>query len=109
MQSWTNVTGCLGWPFPAHSPAPGASIKDAPPALILQSTNQTLSAYQWGFGLGAQLPGSRVLTFAGDDYSVYILSPCITDKVNEYLIETVLPDLGFTCSTYASHVFRLLT
>ncbi|MEY9895797.1 pimeloyl-ACP methyl ester carboxylesterase [Catenulispora sp. MAP12-49] len=97
VQSWTATTHCVGWPAPAHSPAPSAPVEGAPAALILQSTHQTLSAYSWAFGLAAQLPGSRVLSVEGDDYSVYITDACAARTASDYLIDRTLPAVGTMC------------
>ncbi|MEZ0107720.1 pimeloyl-ACP methyl ester carboxylesterase [Catenulispora sp. EB89] len=98
VQSWTDMTGCLGWPVAARSTAPSGPVKHAPPALILESTHQTLSAYSWAFGLAAQLPGSSVLSIDGDDYSTYITSPCAASNANSYLVDRTLPAAGTLCA-----------
>ncbi|GAA3220577.1 alpha/beta hydrolase [Nonomuraea helvata] len=98
VESWTNLTGCLGWPAPAHSPAPATPVKHAPPALILESTPQVMSAYPWAFGFAAQLPGSRVLSANGDDYTTYLLSSCVAKYTDNYLVNRALPAAGTLCN-----------
>lgn len=97
VESWTNMTGCLGWPAPAHSPAPAHAVMHAPAALIVESTHQSLSAYRWAFGLAAQLPGSRVLSVIGGDYSTYLLSSCVAKYTDNYLVNRTLPSAGAVC------------
>ena len=97
VQAWTDMAGCLGWPAAARPTWPGSPVQAAPRALILQSTHQSLSAYQSGFGLAAQLPGSRVLSVNGEDYSTYIISRCVSQAVNRYLIDRTLPAPGAFC------------
>ncbi|MFJ7078979.1 alpha/beta fold hydrolase [Streptomyces sp. NPDC098781] len=99
VQSWTYMAGCLGWPGAAkHSPASGP-VNGAPPALILQSTHESLAAYNSGFGLAAQLPGSQVLTNVGDDYTMYMISPCVLENVDRYLADGTMPAPRATCAT----------
>ncbi|MER6426055.1 alpha/beta hydrolase [Streptomyces sp. NPDC001137] len=71
VRSWTALTGCLGWPVPAHAVAAGSSIHGAPPALVLQSTHQALAPHSAGFAMAAQLPGSVVLSREGDGHSAH--------------------------------------
>lgn len=97
VRSWTDMTGCLGWPAPAHAPTQTPAA-DAPPALILESVHQSLSDYPWAFDLAAQLPGSRVLSVAGDDYSTYIINPCVVENADTYLATRALPAPGTLCN-----------
>jgi hypothetical protein len=98
VESWTNMTGCVGWPTTAHNPQPATPVRHAPPALILESTHQSLSAYPWAFGLAAQLPGSPVLSVSGDNYSTYIISSCVAHYTNDYLVNRTLPPAGTLCT-----------
>jgi pimeloyl-ACP methyl ester carboxylesterase len=94
---WTAMAGCLGWPVPADRPDT-TPARTAPPALIIQSTHQSSTAYAWAFGLSRQLPGSVVLTRNGDDYSMFLFSPCVQDAMNRYLLDRALPARGTTCT-----------
>jgi len=97
VQSWTNMAGCLGWPSRAEATEAPTLVTEAPPALILQSTHESLAAYQSGFGLASQLPGSRVVTYVGDDYTMYLISKCAREHVDRYLTERTLPAPGAVC------------
>lgn len=98
VRSWTALTGCLGWPVPAHPIAAGAPVHGAPPALIVQSTHQALAPHSAGLAMAAQLPGSVVLSREGDDYSMFLLSPCVRVATNRYLTTRTLPAPGTTCT-----------
>jgi len=98
VRSWTALAGCLGWPAPADPVDAGGRVAGAPPALVVQSTHQSLAPYAAGFALAAQLPGSAVLTREGDDYSMFLLSQCVRDATNRYLTERVLPAPGTMCT-----------
>lgn len=67
-----------GWPLPAK-PVTTEPVRQRPPTLIVQSTHQSYAACSWAFALSSQLPGSRVLSREGDDYSLYFVSPCVID------------------------------
>jgi pimeloyl-ACP methyl ester carboxylesterase len=98
VQSWTYLAGCVGWPHAAATPAGSTQVNGAPPALILQSTNESLAAYQSGFGLAAQLPGSRVLTRVGDDYTMYLFSQCVREHTDRYLVSLTMPPARSVCA-----------
>jgi pimeloyl-ACP methyl ester carboxylesterase len=98
VQAWTYMAGCVGWPHAAISPAGSNQVSGAPAALVLQSTHESLAAYQSGFGLAAQLPGSRVLTHIGDDYTMYMMSPCVLAHTDRYLVGLTLPPAGSVCA-----------
>ncbi|GHF34202.1 alpha/beta fold hydrolase [Streptomyces fumanus] len=98
VRSWTALTGCLGWPLPAHPVPAGAPVHGAPPALIVQSTHQALAPHSAGPAMAAQLPGSVVLSREGDDYSMFLLSQCVRDATNRYLTTRSLPAPGTTCT-----------
>jgi pimeloyl-ACP methyl ester carboxylesterase len=98
VRSWTALTGCLGWPVPAKPVVAGPPVHGAPPALIVQSTHQALAPHSAGFAMAAQLPGSVVLSREGDDYSMFLLSPCVRDATNNYLTTRALPAPGTTCT-----------
>ncbi len=92
------VTGCLGWPTAATPVGAGAPVKGAPPALVVQSTHQALAPFQSGAAMAAQLPGSVVLGREGDDYSMFLLSPCVQAATNRYLTTLALPSAGTVCT-----------
>ncbi|MGV9266222.1 alpha/beta fold hydrolase [Kitasatospora sp. NPDC003701] len=98
VRSYKALTGCLGWPVPAQPVKAGAPVHGAPPALVLQSTHQALAPFSAGQALAAQLPGSVVLGREGDDYSTFLISPCVRDATNRYLTTRALPAPGTICA-----------
>lgn len=76
----------------------GRLITGAPPALVIQSTHQALAPHAAGSAMAAQLPGSVVLSREGDDYSMFLLSPCVRAATTRYLTARALPAPGTTCT-----------
>lgn len=94
--AWQTAAGCIGWPNrPPQAEPPALTV--VPPTLIMQSTHQSLSAYENGPGLAHQFPGSVVLTRQGDDYSMFLFSPCVANYLNAFLIQFTLPDPETVC------------
>jgi pimeloyl-ACP methyl ester carboxylesterase len=96
-RAWDTAAGCIGWPGRPSSPDSGRPARHAPPALLLQSTHNSLAPYSHGFGLARQLPGSEVLSREGDDYSVIIFSRCAATAFDEYATAGRLPAPGTLC------------
>lgn len=96
-RAWDTAAGCIGWPGRPEGADSGRPVDDAPAALFLQSTHNTLAAYENAFGLAEQLPGSRVLSRDGDDYSLVVWSPCAAAAVDEYTAAGRLPAPGTLC------------
>ncbi|MET8018971.1 alpha/beta fold hydrolase [Streptomyces decoyicus] len=67
----------------------GRLVSGAPPALVVQSRHQALAPHAAGSAMAAQLPGSVVLSREGDDYSMFLLSPCVRAATNRYLSRSV--------------------
>lgn len=88
---------CIGWLDRPEQPNSGQPAQGAPPALLPQSTHNTLAPFEGAFGLAWQLPGSRVLSREGDDYSIIQLSQCALDAFIRYVDTDRLPAPGSIC------------
>ena len=97
-RSWRALAGCLDWPVPPAPRDPGTPVTDAPTALIVQSTNQALTPLSSAYRLAEQLPNSVVLPREGDDYSMFLVSPCVRDAINRYLVDLELPEPNAVCT-----------
>ncbi|TMQ95565.1 alpha/beta hydrolase [Actinomadura soli] len=98
VSSWNRYAGCIGWPIDAKPVHSGGKVWGAPPALVVQSTHQALALHSEGRALASQLPGSVVLSREGDDYSMFLVSQCVRDAGNRYLIDRALPKPGTVCT-----------
>jgi len=96
-RAWDTAAGCIGWPGRPDAADPGRPVEDAPAALFLQSTHNTVAAYENAFSLAEQFPGSRVLSRDGDEGSLVVWSPCATAAVEEYTAAGRLPAPGTIC------------
>ena len=98
-RAWDAVAGCIGWPSGSDAAVerPGPR-RDTPPALLLQSTHNALAPYANAFALSRQLPGSRVLSREGDDYSLVLFSACAAAAFDAYTVEGRLPEPGALCT-----------
>ncbi|MDQ1681241.1 MAG: hypothetical protein QOI42_2100 [Frankiaceae bacterium] len=90
---------CAEWPVPAVDKPRAVHVVGAPPILVIGTTNDPATPYQWAQSLSRQLTGSVLLTFAGDGHTVYAdgRSTCIDDATNSYLVDLRVPAGGTVC------------
>jgi pimeloyl-ACP methyl ester carboxylesterase len=91
--------GCQEPPDPRVENRPGAfTVRDAAPALIIGSTGDPNTPYQWSRGLARRWDGSVLLTVEGDTHTVYGRDiPCVDNAVHTYLLKGSLPGPGTRC------------
>lgn len=89
---------CAGWPYPPTG-TPGAITADgAPPIVVIGTTNDPATPYQWAENLAGQLASGVLLTYEGEGHTAYGRSnECILGAVDAYLLEGTAPADGTRC------------
>jgi pimeloyl-ACP methyl ester carboxylesterase len=96
--AWEAVTGCIGWPLtPAAPSGPLRFGPHTPATLIIASLHSAYTSYQQQQQLHRRIPGSGLLTYAGDTHVNYLSSTCIRSGLQDFLITRNLPAAGTTC------------
>ncbi|MCL6422319.1 alpha/beta hydrolase [Brachybacterium sp. JHP9] len=91
-------TMCDQWPVkplraPAEIHAPGSDL-----IVVIGTTGDPATPYQWAQSLDAQLDNSVLLTFEGDGHTAYGRSGgCIEAAVDAYFLQGTAPADGLTC------------
>ncbi|MFE2916787.1 alpha/beta hydrolase [Kitasatospora indigofera] len=95
-QSWTILTGCVGWPAPVVNPPRPAAVRHAPPILITNATHDPSTAYPWAVHLAGQLPSSVLVTREGDGHTSYLARGAARtrDAIDSYLLTGRTPPPG---------------
>ena len=96
--SWGNAP-CSRW-F-AHSPEPPAPARTTTtaPMLVIGTTYDPATPYDWAVSLARQLPTSRLLTLIGDGHTAYGNDiDCVDDAIRDYLLTGALPAVGTNCT-----------
>lgn len=90
--------GCTGWPWSAKEPVQSLEpARAADPMLVIGTTNDPATPYQWAVSLAEQLDAT-LLTYRGEGHTAYGRSnQCVTDAVDGYLVRGVLPAEGTVC------------
>jgi pimeloyl-ACP methyl ester carboxylesterase len=86
-QSWTILTGCIGWPAPVVNPPQPIVVRHAPPILITNATHDPSTAYPWALQLHRDLPSSVLVTRDGDGHTSYLADGVshTRDAIDTYL------------------------
>jgi hypothetical protein len=91
---------CAYWEAPP-TPTPDTETKDAPPVLLVGTTRDPATPYEWAVSVHEKMENSVLLTYRGLGHTAYTRNSCINDAVNAYLVELKLPAEGTTCGNAA--------
>jgi pimeloyl-ACP methyl ester carboxylesterase len=93
----TSGLSCAYWkakPDPVETP----QGKGAPPIVVIATTNDPATPYEWGMALSEQLESGVLVTHRGEGHTIYAQgNACIDAVVNEYLLNLAVPAAGTTC------------
>jgi pimeloyl-ACP methyl ester carboxylesterase len=90
----------LFWPIRPRSAfyGPYRNAAGATPALILHTTHDPATPYEWGKRVRRDLGNARLLTYRGDGHGVVTeLNPCIGAALVAYVEDQRLPPEGASC------------
>jgi pimeloyl-ACP methyl ester carboxylesterase len=90
---------CVGWPVTDRTAHPGPGpVGPIPPVLVVGTTGDPATPYQWATATAARLPGSVLLTAEAYSHTAYPFDiPCIFQPVDAYLLAGTLPPAGVRC------------
>lgn len=89
---------CGQWPIEAKHPQPEIDAADADPILVVGTTRDPATPYEWSKALRDQLGSGVLLTREGDGHTGYHQgSDCTDTAIDDYLVEGEVPDDGTTC------------
>lgn len=89
---------CDVWPVDAVGVRGPLAAEGAAPILVVGTTGDPATPYAWSVALAEQLESGLLLTFDGEGHTAYGRSnDCVTDAVDGYLIDGVVPEDGLVC------------
>jgi pimeloyl-ACP methyl ester carboxylesterase len=95
--AWGLLT-CKDWPARTDV-LTDATARGSNPILVVSTTHDPATPYQWGERVAAELDNARLLTWDGYNHTAYREgSACIEGAVNAYLLKGTLPKEGTVCS-----------
>lgn len=88
------------WPIESKDTRQTVTGAGAAPILVVGTTHDPATPYQWAEALADQLESATLLTWDGWSHCAYKKqgSPCIQAAVNKFLISGEMPEKGTICS-----------
>jgi hypothetical protein len=90
--------GCETWPFPATGVREPIHATGAAPILVIGTTGDPATPYDWAVALADQLDSGALLTWEGEGHTAYGRGgPCVDAVVEAYLLDGEVPAEGTRC------------
>ena len=93
----TSGLTCAFWkatPDPLQAPR----AEGAPPIVVISTTNDPATPYEWGKALSEQLESGILVTHRGEGHTIYAQGDsCIDGVVNAYLLTLAVPAANTSC------------
>jgi pimeloyl-ACP methyl ester carboxylesterase len=95
--AWSNVP-CGVWKVPATGKSDKITAEGSPPIVIVGTTRDPATPYEWATRLRQQLAHGVLVTRDGDGHTGYPRSsPCVDKAVDGWLIDGTVPQDGVKC------------
>ena len=89
---------CMNWPYPPKLNKGPVRGEGANTVVILGTTGDPATPYNWSVSLNEQLENSVLLTLVGEGHLAYDERvSCINDPVDAYFLSGDVPEDGLTC------------
>lgn len=89
---------CDFWTTPPTGTRASATAAGAPPIVVVGTTGDPATPYDWSVKLAEQLESGVLVTYEGEGHTAYNKgSSCINQLVDSFLIDGVVPTNGTTC------------
>lgn len=84
---------CANWPFSYRGEGPtSVTGKGAAPVLIVSTTGDPATPYEWGVALSKQLESAQLITFNGEGHTAYGQgNECVIGAVDAYFTKGTVP------------------
>lgn len=95
--AWS-LTNCSGVQARAEQPAPEIDADGAAPILVVGTSRDPATPYEWAVELAGQLESGVLLSRDGDGHTAYNAgNECIDSTIEAYLVDDVVPEDGLEC------------
>lgn len=94
---WSSMP-CGFWPVPATGKAEKVSAAGAAPIVVIGTTRDPATPYEWAVRLRDQLADASLISFDGDGHTAYTRSnTCVDGAVDAYYLKGTVPKDGLSC------------
>lgn len=88
---------CAYWPT-TPDPLTAPKAAGAPPIIVVDTTNDPATPYEWGLAVSKQLESGHLIIHRGEGHTIYAQGDsCVDSAVNAYLVNLTVPPAGLTC------------
>lgn len=95
---WSGGDVCATWAYPPSGTRGAIAAEGAPPILVVGTTNDPATPYEWAVSLAEQLSSGVLLTRVGEGHTAYGQgNACIDSAVDKFLLEGTPPEDQTTC------------
>ncbi len=95
--AWGSLV-CGEWPIPSKAKPHTISAEGSGPIVVVGTTRDPATPYEWSVRLRDQLSNARLVTFDGDGHTAYMRSnSCINTAINDYYTKDKVPADNLTC------------
>jgi pimeloyl-ACP methyl ester carboxylesterase len=95
---WFGANPCADWPYPPTGVREPIAAEGAAPILVVGTTNDPATPYEWSVSLADQLASGVLITREGEGHTGYNKgNACVDDAVEAYLLEGTVPQGDVTC------------
>lgn len=89
---------CVDWPYPAKTLRTEITAAGAAPILVVGTTGDPATPYQWAVNLAGTLESGALVTYNGEGHTAYNRSnTCVQDAVDNYMIKGTVPSADPQC------------
>jgi pimeloyl-ACP methyl ester carboxylesterase len=88
---------CPLWPVKPGPKQPAVDANGAPPILVIGTTGDPATPYEYAVGMAAELSSGVLVTFDGEGHLAYGQSSCVKSLVDGYLVRNQVPRDGTRC------------
>ena len=95
---WSGPDPCEVWPYPATGVREKITAEGAAPIVVVGTTNDPATPYEWAVSLADQLSSGVLITRVGEGHTGYNKgNDCVDAAVEAYLLEGTVPEDGLRC------------
>jgi pimeloyl-ACP methyl ester carboxylesterase len=95
---WSGPDPCEVWPYPATGVRERITAEGAAPIVVVGTTNDPATPYEWSVSLAEQLSSGVLVTRVGEGHTGYNKgNACVDSAVETYLLDGTPPEDGLRC------------
>lgn len=95
---WNGPDSCAVWPYPPTGIRGEIHAEGAGPILVIGTTNDPATPYEWSESLAAQLEQGVLITRVGEGHTGYNKgNVCVDEAVEAFFLDDVVPEDGLRC------------